>query len=226
MKFSLPPRLKPYLVPVLLGGVFLFFLLILTGEWYLMRESLVDRRAPVAKPDPKSLGEAVVLEATALPAVDQFSEMIERPLFMETRRPNPPTAIKPVKLEPPAPVTFRLMGVIDSPRGKTALISDAKGKYKRLRPKEHQDGWEISEITPDHLHLEQQGEAQDLSLLKKRPKGETTTQPNEAVPAPPPTPAAEAPKHAPPTGQQPIPAPHYQGEMESETYADPIPQDE
>lgn len=62
------------------------------------------------------------------------------------------------------------MGVIESPKGRLALIAEAKGKYRRLRLKDAIDGWEVTEIRDDRLFLEQGGLKQDIGLTKKRPK--------------------------------------------------------
>lgn len=185
MKFELDPRLKPYTVPIGLGaGLFLLVILILL-EWFAFRHSLAQDNKASRAPNPQTLGAEVSLSGLGLPAVNEFSETVERPLFMETRRPSPPPPPgPPPRSEPPAPVTFQLMGVIDSPKGRLALIAEAKGKYRRLRLKDAIDGWEVTEIRDDRLFLEQGGLKQDIGLTKKRAKtaGERTPPPQQEAP--------------------------------------------
>ena len=171
MKFELDPRLKPYTVPISLGaGLFLLIIVILI-EWFAFRHSLTQENKASRAPNPDTLGGAVSLEGLGLPAVSEFSETVERPLFMETRRPSPPPPPgPPPRSEPPAPVSFQLMGVIESPKGRLALVAEAKGKYRRLRLKDAIDGWEVTEIRDDRLFLEQAGLKQDIGLTKKRTK--------------------------------------------------------
>lgn len=171
MKFELDPRLKPYTVPIGLGAGLLLLIIVILIEWFAFRHSLAQENKASRAPNPETLGAAVSLEGLALPAVSEFSETIERPLFMETRRPSPPPPPgPPPRSEPPAPVSFQLMGVIESPKGRLALIAEAKGKYRRLRLKDAIDGWEVTEIRDDRLFLEQGGLKQDIGLTKKRAK--------------------------------------------------------
>lgn len=182
MKFELDPRLKPYTLPIGLGAGLMALVIVILVEWFAFRHSLALNNATGRTPNPETLGAAVSLEGLGLPPIAEFSETVERPLFMETRRPSPPPPPgPPPRLEPPAPVTFQLMGVIESPKGRLALVAEAKGKYRRLRLKDAIDGWEVSEIHDDRLFLEQGGLKQDIGLVKKRPKtpGDKTPPPQQ-----------------------------------------------
>ncbi|MEN9680713.1 MAG: hypothetical protein RLZZ627_606 [Pseudomonadota bacterium] len=171
MKFELDPRLKPFTVPISLGVGLLLLVIVILLEWFAFRHSLAQDNKTSRAPNPQTLGGEVSLDGLGLPAVHEFSETVERPLFMETRRPSPPAPPgPPPRSEPPAPVTFQLMGVIESPKGRLALIAEAKGKYRRLHLKDAIDGWEVTEIRDDRLFLEQGGLKQDIGLTKKRAK--------------------------------------------------------
>ncbi len=185
MKFALDPRLKPYTVPIGLGAGLLLLVIVILVEWFAFRHSLAQNNKAPRAPNPETLGAAVSLEGLGLPHVSEFSETVERPLFMESRRPSPPPPPgPPPRSEPPAPVTFQLMGVIESPKGRLALIAEAKGKYRRLRTKEAIDGWEVTEIRDDRLFLEQGGLKQDIGLTKKRAKtaGDKSAPPQQQAP--------------------------------------------
>lgn len=178
MKFELPTRLKPYALSIGLGIGLIVLIAILIGEWFVIRQNLIPNLKAEKPSNGNALGPTVALEGLGLPHPSEFKEVVDRPLFMETRRPPPPPPPgPPPKREPPAPVTFQLMGVINSPKGLLALVGENKGNYRRLRVKDSIDGWEVKEIRPDRLFLEQGSEKQDIGLVKKRPK---TAEPNQA----------------------------------------------
>jgi len=171
MKFELDPRLKPYGVPLGLGAALIVLIIVILVEWFAFRHSLAQNNKAPRAPNPDTLGAAVSLEGLGLPSVGEFSETVERPLFMESRRPSPPPPPGAAKrAEPPAPVTFQLMGVVESPRGRVALIAESKGKYRKLREKDSIDGWEIVRITNDRILLHNEDIEESLNLVKKRPK--------------------------------------------------------
>lgn len=218
----LPPkirqRIRAYGLTLFLLGLTLILLATLFTEGLLVSKNLAESRS-----SPSSAGEPVettiALSEHALPAIGSYSETIGRPLFMESRRPSPPAAAEPApKREPPAPVSFKLMGIIATPKGPVALIADKKGKYHRLRPKEQSEGWEVNEIRADRLIVEQDGIKEDVSLIKKRPKtahgpgdsaGQdpdpraTPPQPNHPSPVPAP-PAISQPQIPPGQGNEPM----------------------
>lgn len=183
-------RLRPYFLSGLLLIVTSFLGALLTGEWLHLRQQRLhggqNPSAPAATPAEPELA----ADDFALPNISQYQQMVERPLFMESRRPSqpaPPEPPAPPKLEPPPPISFKLMGILATPQGKMALVADAKGKYKRLKVRDALDGWQIVDIKPDRVLLDHGGNREDLALLKKRPPGA----------APTPTPAA-APGEQPP----------------------------
>jgi general secretion pathway protein N len=197
------PSLRPYTLTFFLLALTLLLSAGLGGEWFYLKGSLM-RMATENTPSREAPPEGELSpDSFALPGVDQFAQLAERPLFMETRRPSPPLPPGPVaKSEPPPPVTFKLMGVLETPEGRMALIADAKGKYKRIKSKDMVEGWEVSAIQPDHLILGSPGVSEDLNLLKKKPKGA-----HRGAPTPEPAPSGESqpPSQAPPPSQ---PMPH------------------
>lgn len=204
----LPRALKPFAWTLGLAGTTLLLALALSFEWFYLSRDLIVKPSPVTPPSPDSLGASIQLEGHAIPMVSEYNHTVERPLFMENRRPTPPPSLQPPpKREPPAPVTFKLMGVINSPKGPVALIIDNKGKYKRLKPQENTEGWEVNEIRPDRLVVEQSGIKEDLDLIKKHPKNpQAAGDPEHLRQAPPPQ--GQAPITIPPT--LPPPAQPYQ----------------
>lgn len=106
-----------------------------------------------------------------LPELDTYEQVTERPLFAESRRPEvvaPSVELPPD--QPKSPLTLKLMGIVFTPTTQTALLVDAKGKYKRVKLQETFDNWTLVELSPDWATLQQGEERQKLDLLKIKPK--------------------------------------------------------
>ena len=207
-------KLQPYALTLVLLGITVLAGIGLSAEWFYLKnnnKTLSARRSQSQETPPE---DNLPSDIFKLPEVSQFAQLVERPLFMETRRPSPPLPPgPPAKTEPPAPVTFKLMGVLETPEGRMALIADAKGKYKRFKLNELVDGWEIASIKPDRLILQNAGTNEDLALLKKKPKG--TKPPQETLPQNPETPPTppQAPPQPPHPGTPMAPLPNMGGGM-------------
>ncbi len=194
------PSLRPYTLTLFLMVLTLLLSLALGGEWLYLKRNIKRAAAENAPSREIPPDGELSPDNFGLPGVDQFAQLAERPLFMETRRPSPPLPPGPaLQSAPPPPVTFKLMGVLETPEGRMALIADAKGKYKRIKSKDMVEGWEISAIEPNHLVLGSSGASEDLNLLKKKPKGA-----HRGAPTSEPAPTGEAP---PPPSPQPGPHP-------------------
>lgn len=196
----MPKRLRPFLLTAILLVITSTLAALLAGEWVYLK----NRRALTFKtehPAQAPLPEAALLpDDFALPELDKYEQIVSRPLFMESRRPGQPPAAAPPPPPPPTtppPISLKLMGILSTPKGKVALIADAKGKYKRLKLNDALDGWQVIGIKPDRLFMEQNGFTEDLPLLKKREKGAPGRQP------PAPNQAAQPPQAIPPPQPQP-----------------------
>ena len=189
-------RLRPFFLTGVLLILTSWLGALLTGEWVHIRnkpsgKELAENTATNTAPET-----GLTPDTFALPGVSEYLQMVDRPVFMESRRPPPPKSEEPPEPPPPpppekaTPVSFKVMGILSTPEGKMALIADAKGKYKRLKVKDSLDGWQIAEIKSDRLLIQQGAFKEDLSLLKKQAKGATppgiptATSPNAPVPQP------------------------------------------
>lgn len=198
---TIPKRLRPFMLTAILLVIASALAALLAGEWVYLK----NRRAQTFKtehPAQTPLPEAALLpDAFALPNSDKYEQIVSRPLFMESRRPGQPPSTEPPPPPPPTappPISLKLMGVLSTPKGKVALIADAKGKYKRLKLRDALDGWQVVGIKPDRLFLEQNGFKEDLPLLKKKEKTAPGRQPQA------PNPSAQPPQAlAPPQPQPP-----------------------
>lgn len=124
--------------------------------------------------------------AFELPPLDAFSPFVDRPLFMEGRKP----AVEGEQAQAPqeedlTPLTLTLMGVMFTPRGEMAIVAEASGKNRRVRMSGTIGGWRLVEVKPDRVTLQRGEERRDLPLMKPRPKGPATAAPpgQPAMPA-------------------------------------------
>jgi hypothetical protein len=207
----MPKRLRPFVLSGILLILASALAALLTGEWQYLRSQrahAVKKAGSAAAPIPEV---ELLPDDFALPALNTYEQIVSRPLFMESRRPGQPPSAEPPPPPPPAtppPITLKLMGILSTPQGKMALIADAKGKYKRMKLKDALEGWQIDEIKPDLLRMEQSGFKEELPLLKKRPKGGPGARP--PAPVAPPVPAAPPPQPNQPPMQpnrRPMPMP-------------------
>lgn len=193
-------------VTTLLGAVAAAMLLVLAVEWVILARHRAETLRPVAvRPAPAPAAEEQADQPFGLPPIQNFREMVERPLFMDTRRPGPEGPDEPPPPPPSTPMVLKLMGVVWTPTGKLALMTDAKGKYKRLKLNDTLDGWTLVELGSDRVGMTQGDKRETVTLLKKRPKLPP------GAPPPPPTPAGTIPRPGsvpPPTSGRPqIPQP-------------------
>ena len=232
-------RLRPFLLSGLLLAMVSWLAALLTGEWIYLRNERIHSGKPTAQQPPPATEPELLPDDFALPDVSQYPQLVERPLFMESRRPSqpappkPPEPPPPPKPEAPPAINFKVMGILETPEGKMALIADAKGKYKRLKVNDSMDGWQIADIKPDRVLIEQNGFNEDLSLLKRRatgsmpPSGASGSAPTPQSPGrpvrqpgqPPGNYPRQSPQQRPqqaPQGAQPQPVPQSPEELEGE----------
>ncbi|MGZ8248345.1 type II secretion system protein N [Methylomagnum sp.] len=192
---------RDYLLPSILGCVAAALGLALAIEWAV----LARHRSHDLAPSPAKAAVAPEAEATDagkefdLPEENEYEQMAERPLFMENRKPGVDAAAEPPPAVPVGPMTLKLMGIVWTPEGKLALVADAKGKYKRLKPQDSLDGWTLVELGTDKVTMLQGERREELTLLKKRPKA-----PTGGPPPVPGQPMAGQPQRPGP-GQRPMP---------------------
>lgn len=121
-----------------------------------------SRRAPAVAP---------------MPPLTTFSAVFDRPLFSASRR--PPAAALPSKAELGAAANYRLIGVVDVPGSRHALVTDGN-RTREVQEGETLGGWTLSRIEHDGLVL---SSAAGRMLLPLRRDGPVT--PPTPAPAPP-----------------------------------------
>lgn len=153
---------------VLFGLVILF-------EWtgYRKEAGEMEKRLGAAGEEAGLVLESRAQANFALRPIDDYAEMVERPLFVEGRKPPVLTAEEnplPAAGNILEPLKAQLMGVVATPEGMTILFVDSKGEYRRARQGGDLEGWRIREVKTDRIVLERGNGVEELLLRKPKPK--------------------------------------------------------
>jgi len=139
--------------PATLGLLAALALLAAVIGWQVNREVPVPVSASAATQRTGALP-AVPQLVVQLPPVNAFSDIVERPLFVETRRPPAPEADVSVSNKEPAP-QWNLVGTALTEGDRAALLFDARNrKFLVMRTGTRQAGWELADIQADGVVLE------------------------------------------------------------------------
>ncbi len=120
---------------------------------------LPEPQAPAPSPPP-----------FAMAPLEDFSETVERPLFLPSRRPlvaegTPQQTGRGVERD-----LFTLMGVIIAPDERMAIVERRKtGEVLRLVEGQQVDGWLVDAILPDRMRLTY-GEETEEVVLEDKPR--------------------------------------------------------
>lgn len=212
---------RPTLFALIALNLLLAF--VLAGEWFAGNE---------AADAPQRESKMVEVPDEALPSLDleaisedQYSDLVERPLFIKGRKPvaEPEAETAPVAdVKRNEVFVWDLTGVFATPKGVTAFFSRINGKvekdnYRKLKLGGEIDGWKLSEIHPDKVIFSQAGEIKTLPLRKAKPKTAAVPVPTNVNNRPPQRP--NIPQIAVPA--QGTPAPTLQQTPESAQSVDP-----
>jgi hypothetical protein len=117
----------------------------------LLHDILLPPAAPVFPP-PAPAAISARQSTPPVPSLDpqNYLTIDARPVFASSRRPPPPGAAAPAA--GPPPVTFSLVGVIDAPDEKFALVVDSGNQTAiKLSQGGSIDGWTVARI--DHSSI-------------------------------------------------------------------------
>lgn len=165
MMHSFPLRLRWIALLALLGTVWVAEIVWLNdwyGEYQRERTALVSPEAEVSEGD--------LLELPPLPGIDPATELRERPLFVQGRRPV--DVVAPVaEPEPVGASGLQLTSTILVPEKSYALVRDANsGRTIVLRPGDTQGRWMVDSIEADRVVLRA---GTDSETLRLRPDSQT-----------------------------------------------------
>ena len=168
------------LVSILVIAIVLLIVIII-AEWSIMRLSRNNLLKDIdnASSNGYEIEELPTIDLFKIP-IDDYSDMVNRPLFNKGRRP-----IEIEESSDDAPLATGkfiqiLIGIYGTEQGMTAIFKNnrARGdesKYSKVLVGEDVAGWKVEEIHSDHLVLSQGGGQQQIKLLKPRKK--TMTKP-------------------------------------------------
>ena len=108
----------------------------------------------------------------SLPPLSQFQAIVERPLFLQSRRPIPgattetsPTVSKETRLN-----QYSLTAVVIVPDKRLALLrSTTDKKIHKIEEGQDLQGWKLKEIKDESALFQQVNESQELRLQRKTP---------------------------------------------------------
>lgn len=134
---------------------------------------------PVAHAEPVSVPEVRpvpdgALFARALPSIEAFNGMLERPLFSPTRRPallEPEPAVMGVPSAPiepaagPRPPYIRFIGSVEEAGAVRAFVGDGLS-VRALATGDEIEGWQVVSIEPRRLVLGLDDERFELKILE------------------------------------------------------------
>jgi len=146
--------------------------LILAAEWgygefagHRLQEILHATRSESVPPS--ELPKIAALKGSA----DQYAEMVERPLFVDGRKPVVETVVETGKDAENGQIDdWELSGIYTKDNRQLALFSkknEAK-KYMKIGAEQSISDWILKEIHPDHVILQQAAEQKSVLLRKPR----------------------------------------------------------
>lgn len=164
----MPPKNKQTAITVLLAMFCLAMAVVLALEW--LNPPSRDKNFGVTPPP--SQEPVLDIDASAIlevPLLSRYSEIVERPLFLSSRRPSEePEVIEPeIAQEEPQ---FTLLGVLLTPERVTALLKlGENGNIVRLALGETVKGWKLTTARANGITLRKSESVMDLPLLRNRP---------------------------------------------------------
>lgn len=115
--------------------------------------------------------------------IENFHDIVERPLFFKARKPIEPVENIPVEtVVASEKLSFILTGIINTPKGLYCLLQNLRAKekkdrFKRLEEGDEVEGWVVNEIHPDHVVISADGKSEEIKLAKPRLKGKVPVKP-------------------------------------------------
>jgi type II secretory pathway component PulC len=137
------------LVPLLL----LALCLGLAGVIYVeLDQPPIDAIAKAAPgPSRETMGTSRDSPGFSMPPLRGYAEVLERPLFSETRRPSVAAAVAPAD---PRSADFNLVGIVISAHERHALIEHGQPpRLERVSEGQDIDGWSVESIKSDRVVL-------------------------------------------------------------------------
>lgn len=160
--------------------------LVLGGEWAVGKFSR-DRLQTVLDTKIQSDYQAEDLPQLAFPksGPDGFSDVVERPLFIEGRKPLAEAVENAETVENGQIDDWSLIGIYTQNKQQLALFrqQSAAGKFLKLHQDQHLLGWQLQQIQSDRVVLQQGSQQKTVMLRKPRVTGKVPVTPKLPVTA-------------------------------------------
>jgi len=118
-----------------------------------------------SSPEVQSMVDQVTQDRFIPPGIATFSEITERPLFMEGREPPPEPKPEPVAATRPVPLRLLLEGVAITPVAEIAVVRDlGSNKILQLGKGMKHQGWELFSITATSATFKRGDQSQVITL--------------------------------------------------------------
>jgi len=159
--------LEDYKLSIVLLGLCLGFAGILFLEWQVSKVYRAQLATEIRQTKPALLEiEKIPDFHEILKPLDAYDEIIDRPLFIDGRKPiENKGIIETVNVN--SNLDVKLTGVVVNPDDMIALFVDKQHKKYRVRPGDVIQGWEIDELLPDRVIMKQGSNR--LELLLREP---------------------------------------------------------
>ncbi len=149
---------------VLVGTAALF------AGWYVIELMRTPEAPPPVDPDKQPPIELAIPKLTQdIPALTEFKETLDRPLFSSSRRPEEPEIddgeVEALEEMPKVAAPVRLSAVIIEDEEKSALLEETRSRTaKRVKEGEAFEGWTLVEVREDGVVLESGGTRSEVEL--------------------------------------------------------------
>ena len=170
---NLNPQALRYFQQILIVFCGILFLYIV---YELVRPYQLFPAEPSMAPDKQAVIEAPQYNSTGplLPA-EIFSEIVERPLFMENRRPHvapvstvPGEQKRPHQTEPDILTLISLSAIVITKEKRIALIEDNRTrKLQQLRQGETFNGWTLTDVGTNSIAMQNGPDTRQIELIVK-----------------------------------------------------------
>lgn len=115
--------------------------------------------------------------------ISQFTEVLNRPLFVEGRMPYEEEKSENVSAPVTSPLRLSLEGVVLSPDSRVAVVKDlSDNEIIRLGIGMSHNGWRVKTIEPQTVEFERNGELQSIHIELANEPADTKNKPGLRLP--------------------------------------------
>lgn len=159
---------------ILLMAICLLLAVVILIEWLLWptQPRLVNEESAVGIEEGTTAASLESVNGFTLPPLTEFDSIKERPIFIEGRRPLPPSSTvvqqdRPMPTRggssrPPKMDLSAILIINNEPM--VLLRNPPKGSSSRLKIGDEFQGWQVEKITTDRVTLKQSGKSEEFPL--------------------------------------------------------------